>query len=203
MAGMPRPHRRFRCRSSAILLWHAEIRTIQVTDLMDPWNGDQPSQGSIDWRHLSRHGAQKPEPCTKQEIQAGEFVFLHERPPVSTDSRPSSCVAWTLVCAQENTECDFKEDSFTLRIKLSEAKILQLQARDLDSFFHAFENAFKPSFGRMLHSRRLVKPSSAKVCRAQQLQNQLKRRALSVGSIMKHILEAYVGSISLLIATLI
>jgi len=28
---------------------------------------------------------------------------------------------------EENTECDFKEDSFTLRIKLSEAKILQLQ----------------------------------------------------------------------------
>ena len=29
--------------------------------------------------------------------------------------------------SEENTECDFKEDSFTLRIKLSEAKILQLQ----------------------------------------------------------------------------
>jgi len=28
---------------------------------------------------------------------------------------------------EENTECDFNEDSFTLRIKLSEAKTLQLQ----------------------------------------------------------------------------
>jgi hypothetical protein len=29
--------------------------------------------------------------------------------------------------SEANTECDFNEDSFTLRIKLSEAKILQLQ----------------------------------------------------------------------------